>query len=200
MSYSQYAEEEHILHALEGVQGVFLDVGAWHPKVFSNTRALYELGWSGIFIEPSPGCMLNLLAEYGKDNRAVLIQAAVASEAGLLPLHVSRDAVSTTSEVQYKAWENHAEFEGVVYVPVLTFRYIFERFGGAFEFINIDTEGTSVDLFADLLSIGPRPRCICVEHDGRIVEANQFAEKAHYRQVHCNGTNLIFEWTGKREK
>lgn len=32
--------------------GVYVDVGANEPKRFSNTWRLYELGWSGIAVEP----------------------------------------------------------------------------------------------------------------------------------------------------
>jgi len=69
--YSQYGEQDHILKAvvdcwIAGVDpfpshGTFLDIGSWHPTIFSNTRALIELGWSGVIIEPSPGPFINLM-------------------------------------------------------------------------------------------------------------------------------------------
>jgi hypothetical protein len=76
---------------------------------------------------------------------------------------------------------------------------VFNQFGGDFEFVSIDTEGTSTDLFAEMVRVGPRPRVVVLEHDGRHVEIAQIAESAHYRQVHLNGTNVILQWTGKRE-
>lgn len=36
-------------------KGFFVDVGAHHPKRFSNTYALYKRGWRGINIDPTPG-------------------------------------------------------------------------------------------------------------------------------------------------
>ena len=60
--YSQRDEEKYILEAFDGkTDGRFLDIGAWHPTVFSNTRALIEMGWSGVMIEPSPGPFLNIV-------------------------------------------------------------------------------------------------------------------------------------------
>ncbi len=35
--------------------GVYVDVGAHHPKRFSNTLFFYELGWDGINIDPNEG-------------------------------------------------------------------------------------------------------------------------------------------------
>ena len=37
-------------------QAQFLEIGAYHPEEFSNTRALVELGWGGVYVEPSPKC------------------------------------------------------------------------------------------------------------------------------------------------
>jgi len=35
--------------------GCFVDIGAYHPKRFSNTYALYVRGWTGVNIDPTPG-------------------------------------------------------------------------------------------------------------------------------------------------
>jgi FkbM family methyltransferase len=36
-------------------KGFYVDVGAHHPKRFSNTYFFYKQGWQGINIEPMPG-------------------------------------------------------------------------------------------------------------------------------------------------
>jgi hypothetical protein len=67
MSYSQHkGEEEAILqlfHDGKDAQqaGKALDIGAWSPTTFSNTRALYERGWELVLVEPSPGPFLLLM-------------------------------------------------------------------------------------------------------------------------------------------
>ena len=54
--YSQAAEQPHILKAFEGrPPGRLLDIGAWNPFTFSHSRALIEMGWFGVLVEPSPG-------------------------------------------------------------------------------------------------------------------------------------------------
>lgn len=189
--YSQYNEEQFIIGALEHIpNGRLLDIGAWHPTQFSNTRALFERGWSGVMIEPSPACMLNLLAEYGDSERITLIQAAVFTEAALLKLHVTDDAVSTLSDAEYDKWKEHAAFRGSMLVPTLTIADLINRYGG-FQFVNIDAEGCSADLFLQMLGLGIFPDCVCVEHESRLEELASSATSNNYALVYANGTNCV---------
>jgi len=195
--YSQYAEDDIYIPLLPAV-GRFLEIGAWHPTDKSNSRALYERGWSGILIEPSPGPLLNLLNEYSDDPRVQIISAVVAVEPGLVTLQVTDDAVSTADRSQYEAWKSVTKFRGMLTVPAISVNDLFSRFGGAFDFVSIDTEGTSVNIFAEMLRVGPRPRVVVCEHDSRFVELSQYAEQGNYRMIHENGTNRIYEWMGPR--
>ncbi len=128
-----------------------------------------------------------------------LVQAAVTVAGGLVDLMVTDDAVSTADRNQYEEWKKVTSFRGALTVPSLSMAEVFNQFGAGVEFLSIDTEGTSVDLFAEMIRLGPRPRVVCVEHDSRFVELTQFAEKGHYRMVTENGTNRIYVWTGRRE-
>lgn len=169
--YSQAGEQAIILERFrEGIEakapGRFLDIGAWNAKEFSNTRALYELGWSGVMIEPSPGPMRGLLAEYGKEERITLISAAASTSPGLIKLNISDDAVSSPDGPHYETWKPAATFIGPLMVPAITLDQIFNQFGG-FDFVNIDAEGVSADLFLQMLAMQVFPKCVCVEHDER---------------------------------
>ena len=57
-SYSQEGEDM-ILKRLFGNQknGFYVDIGAHHPKRFSNTYYFYKKGWMGINIDAMPGSM-----------------------------------------------------------------------------------------------------------------------------------------------
>ena len=53
LSYAQEYEDLIIYHALKDVEnGFYVDVGANDPWDLSVTKYLYELGWSGINVEP----------------------------------------------------------------------------------------------------------------------------------------------------
>ncbi len=53
--FSQYGEDVFLLEYFQGQQnGFYVDVGAYHPVMYSNTYSLYRGGWRGINIEPDP--------------------------------------------------------------------------------------------------------------------------------------------------
>ena len=168
----------------------FLDIGAYHPEVFSNTRALYELGWSGVMIEAAPGPMRALLGAYGNEERITLVQAAVALAPGLVDMRISDDAVSTSNPASYETWKTAGGYIGKLLVPAITPAEIFNRFGG-FDFINVDIEGGSADVFLECLKLKVFPKCWCVEVDnGRLNKMMTAAGAACYVSK-VIGANLI---------
>jgi len=57
-SYSQEGEDMILRRLFETQQtGFYIDVGAHHPKRFSNTYFFYKKGWQGINIDAMPGSM-----------------------------------------------------------------------------------------------------------------------------------------------
>jgi FkbM family methyltransferase len=57
-SYSQEGEDRVLARYFEKQQGGFyVDVGALHPRRFSNTMLFYSMGWRGITIEPNPNAI-----------------------------------------------------------------------------------------------------------------------------------------------
>jgi FkbM family methyltransferase len=199
VNYSQGEEQKHILEHV-GETGRFLDIGAWHAKNLSNTRALYERGWSGVLVEPSPEPFLGLLKEYGEEERISLVCACVGGMETLAQFHASADAVTTSSQENFEKWREIGGFYGRFYSPRVDLDYLMERFG-EFDFISIDAEGSSVEIFSDLLHLprfidgGGLPRVICVEHDNRNVETLELAEAHGYREVYFSGENQVFART-----
>lgn len=190
MSYTQRNEEEHIVRACAGCElKRFLDIGAWHAKQLSNTRALYDLGWTGVLAEPSPGPVRGLVQEYGEQSGMAVICAAVALEPGLIPLQITDDAVSSAGDISN--WKSAGGYFGTMWIQSITIPQILNQWG-AFSMVSIDTEGTSTDLLRALLETDMLPACIVVEHDGRIIEATKMAEVKHYRVATITEENIVF--------
>ena len=54
ISYAQNFEDVMLMRVFNGkTNGFYIDVGAWHPVNHSVTKYFYDLGWSGINVEPA---------------------------------------------------------------------------------------------------------------------------------------------------
>jgi hypothetical protein len=204
MSYSQRNEEQHILEACKDApRRRLLDIGAFHPTTFSNSRALIEQGWDAVLVEPSPVPVRNLVQEYGQiyrfkpvgDKSVCVLNisihvlcAAVGLDPGIVTLQITDDAVST-AEIKPE-WRERGGYIGAMTIPRVTFGQICDWYGN-FDFVSIDTEGTSTDLFKVVVSGEMFPRCICVEHDGRIVEITKAAMDRGYKIAYISEENVV---------
>lgn len=200
--YSQTGEEHFILEGVkDATRKRLLDIGAWDPKCFSNSRALIEQGWEAVLIEPSPGPLRNLVKEYavnhfagrmdGAPSRVTVLAAAVAVEPGIVELTVTDDAVTTSEPAKAELWKEKGGYIGKMSIPGITIGQILGQYG-EFDFVNIDTEGTAVDLLKVLLATEMFPKCICVEHDSRFVEAENAGRARGYRVLYMSGENIVF--------
>ena len=53
--YSQWGEDQYIAKFFKDKQkGSYLDIGCFHPLMYSNTCLLFKKGWSGINIDINP--------------------------------------------------------------------------------------------------------------------------------------------------
>lgn len=196
MSYSQNSEEQYILEACAAIEnGRALDIGAWDPLIFSNSRALIERGWSAVLVEPSPRPLEGLLREYGAKTNIRIVSACVGLEDALAEMQISADAVSTVSEEVAGRWSKAGAYYGRMFVPQITLPRIFNQFGG-FDFVNIDAEGGSAALFIELMNTEMLPQCVCVEHDSRYVEVGQAAARRGYTQTYVSQENCVFRRSG----
>jgi FkbM family methyltransferase len=51
-SYAQFGEDAIVSSIFRGKTGVYVDVGSFHPTLYSNTYARYQNGWKGVVIDP----------------------------------------------------------------------------------------------------------------------------------------------------
>jgi len=56
ISFSQDGEDMVLRRIFSGkLNGTYVDIGAHHPSLYSNTNYFYQNGWTGINIDPLPG-------------------------------------------------------------------------------------------------------------------------------------------------
>ena len=81
LSYSANFEDV-ILHRIFGGQaeGFYVDVGAAHPLMENDTKALYDRGWTGINVEPNPALFAELERGRPRDRNLNLALADAPGE------------------------------------------------------------------------------------------------------------------------
>ena len=98
ISFSQFGEDTLILEYLSGKKFVkrsnfFVDIGAYHPSRFSNTKLLSLLGWTGINVDPNPDSISLFEKARPKD---INLNVGVSTKGGISNLYrFSEGAVNT---------------------------------------------------------------------------------------------------------
>jgi len=189
---SQYGEHQHILDHFAGRDPAklrFLDVGAFDGVTNSNTKPLADLGWVGVCVEPSPPAFCRLMKTYADSRRVTLVCAAVGG--GNTWFHCNSatgefcDQVSTFSDEHRDKWEGHP-FRTIVVNPMSWDLLLASIPGLYFDFVNIDVEGTNLEVFE---SMPLRPEMVCVEADPR--DEIESAIRARYRNALLVGGNWL---------
>jgi len=148
-SYSQEGEDMLLDRFLEDRSvGFYVDVGAHHPKRFSNTYRLYCRGWRGLNIDANPGSMTLFQKLRPRD---INVEAGVSSTSRELTYYVFNDpALNTFSEQLAKERENKA-YSIVNKVNVRTeplWRLLDQHLpaGTKIDLMTIDVEGLDYDV------------------------------------------------------
>lgn len=143
--HSQSGEQALVLEHAPAA-GRFLDLGAGDGETFSNTRALAQLGWGGVAVEPAAWAFDRLAMLYATTPTVRPVCAIVTpSYTGLVPFAYSRDDhLSSIEAVHIKRWQAQVPFAHVHHAAV-TLDELLDAFG-RFEVVSIDCEGISVAL------------------------------------------------------
>lgn len=187
-TYSQEGEDVILRRIFDGQrQGFYVDVGAHHPRRFSNTYDFYRRGWSGVNIEPNPQAMRALTRERKRD---VNLQIGVADCGGKLIYHRFDDpALNTFDEglARWRAENTPYKLLGSIEVPVERLDAILPRYlapDQPIDFMSIDAEGFDLAVLRSNDWIRFRPRCVLVEALGTSVASAMRTEVATFMAEH----------------
>lgn len=163
-SYSQYGEDLIIRELFKGETGTYLDIGAGHPKVGSNTFKFYSEGWRGILVEPIQRLVGKAQVARPEDS---VIRSLVGSRASEEQLFYEFQTwqFSTCDENRVRELRQEGrEPVAMYYVPTMTV----SDFGLQVApedpfFLTIDVENRDFDVLKGIDWEQFRPRVICVE-------------------------------------
>jgi FkbM family methyltransferase len=145
--YSQSGEDAIVQSALKSKSGVYVDVGAYHPILYSNTYALYRRGWTGVVIDPNT-LFKRLYDIFRPKDR--FVQSGIAEEEGTLLYHRFNDAAYNTFDVA-----SAKEYEGLRWLRLIGTDEVAVRPLSAvlaekgvthIDFLNVDVEGKDLEV------------------------------------------------------
>ena len=166
-SYSQEGEDM-VLNRLFSHQanGFYVDVGAHHPKRFSNTYLFYRKGWCGINIDAMP----NSMKVFDKMRpRDINIEAPVSDTNEELIYYVFNDpALNGFSETLTQKREEEGVYFVTSKIPLQTYtlKEIFDAnlpSGQKIDFLSIDVEGWDFKVLKSNDFLTHCPKVVLVE-------------------------------------
>lgn len=164
LSYAQNFEDVMLWRAVGHVtDGVYVDIGAQHPRIDSVSRAFYERGWRGVHVEPVPA-FADLLRQDRPDE--TVLQVALGEHEGTLELNVFPDTGLSTAVAAYA--ERHRTERGYqterIQVPLLTMGAALGFLDGKeVHWLKIDVEGFEEQVLRGWDSQQLRPWVLVVE-------------------------------------
>lgn len=201
-TYSQEGEDMILLRMLgTGKTGFYVDVGAHHPKRFSNTYFFYRRGWRGINIEPNPA-VASAFQKWRK--RDINLQLGVSERAGELNYHLFNDpALNTFDDSLAKERITTTSYKktGTMTIPVERLDAILKKhlpLQTKIDFLSVDVEGLDESVLKSNDWKRFRPETVLIEALGSKLEtairgsSAKFLKKQGYELFAKTVNTLIF--------
>ena len=200
-SYSQEGEDILLKRIFSNRKnGFYVDVGAHHPKRFSNTNIFYQMGWKGINIDPMPSSM-DLFKKYRP--RDINLECGVAKKKGIMKYYIFNDPAFNSFSKTYSEKiqkKNDLYFiKETINVKIIPLSQILHSYAKKqkIDFLNVDAEGLDLIVLKSNDWKKFRPRIVIVEIlESELKNINKnpivkFMKKKKY-EVYCKQFNSIF--------
>jgi FkbM family methyltransferase len=160
--------------------GFFLDVGSGHGTIGSNTKALEELGWTGICVDPFPTHM---------EGRTCRVEkVVVSSRSGQVVKFHTHSGLGGIADTLGK-WKAEAERSPAVELTTVT---LAEVLAGAnapsfIHFLSLDIEGAELDALKGVPFDKYRFGAMAIEHneeEPKRTDLLKFLDERGYQRVH----------------
>lgn len=161
--YSQFGEELGLLNIFNKLfgkeyKGFYVDVGAYHPFILSNTKWAYDRGWTGINIEPNEK---NFALFQVFRPRDININCGISDEDGIEPYYRYTDEVCNSFD---NLLDRKLKLEKISNIQVKKLNDILNEYDVRhIDFLNIDAEGFDERIVKSFDWDTYKPICVLVE-------------------------------------
>jgi FkbM family methyltransferase len=200
-SYAQEGEDMILRRLFESkTTGFYVDVGAHHPKRFSNTYFFYKQGWKGINIDAMPGSMDDFNIYRPRD---VNIEASVSSETKQMPYYIFNEpALNGFDPVLSKIRDSRlSQYKIIKTINIKTRRLedILDDYlpsGQIIDFMSIDVEGLDFEVLKSNNWSKYKPEVVLVEVIGSTLadllnnQVTQYLSKYDY-DIYAKSVNTV---------
>lgn len=167
-SYSQEGEDMILRRIFENrKEGFYVDVGACHPILYSNTYFFYRKGWRGINIEPNPEYMQLFRKHRARDINLPIGVSDVNTD---LKYYMFNEPALNTfeEEIANRPTRNEKRYYpiGETVIKVLRLETILQEYlpeKRKIDFLSVDVEGHEFKVVRSNDWKRFRPRCLLVE-------------------------------------
>ena len=190
--------------------GFYVDIGAYHPNKASNTKFFYDLGWSGLNIDPNPASIEEFNRDRPRDTNLTIGVSDVAEELDYYffgESHTINTFDRNTAE-KFKEVFN-LKIQKVIKVPVVPINEVLAEHvpgGQKIDFMSIDVEGFEMRILKalDFDSFGPEYLLIeDLDHEGlnatdqevlhiKDSDQNRFMESRGYKLLGKTAQTLLY--------
>ncbi len=156
-SYSQYGEDLIIYDLFQryfDIKGNYLDIGAFHPKMISNTHILHSLGWRGTVIDLD-NFKLKLFKRNRKEKVNTLTRVVIPGfldQSETYSVYKFKKPFSELDTLDRKVAEEIKSSSGLEFfedkIEAVGINNLLKE--QKFNFVNIDVEGMDEDLILSL--------------------------------------------------
>lgn len=188
----------------------YLDIGAHHSRVLSNTYYFYLRGNRGVLVEPNP----KLFEEIKKNRKQDICLncgiglAAHSQKADFYVMEESSVSTFSKEDAELKISQNNDKLIEILKIDMIDINVILnDYFKNGLDFLSIDVEGLDLNILKSIDWKTHRPTVICVEtlnpsiHRTKLKkdkEIIKFLEKLNYFVYADTFINTIFvdkiEW------
>jgi FkbM family methyltransferase len=193
-AYSQEGEDLLLQRFFGSMKtGFYVDIGAHHPKRFSNTYLLHRKGWRGMNVDAAPGSMKAFIKQRPND---INLEIGVAQNEGELSFYMFNEPALNTfdSSVLERVKADPAyhliETQTVKTMPLSK---VFKQHlppDVKIDYLNIDVEGLDMEVLSSNNWELYRPKILSVEEKHKM-PLEEFMSGEVFKFMNVNGYQLM---------